>query len=60
MKLATNVLNINDLDIIELENRLEMTVVEASSGGWIEIDNDPPKPCNTPVGVPCPTVTPKA
>jgi hypothetical protein len=44
-------LNINDLDVQELENRLEMSVMEASAAGWINTDPKPyplppnPHPC---------------
>jgi len=30
-----DVLNIDDLDVQELENRLEMSVTEAAEAGWI-------------------------
>ena len=30
-----DVLNIDDLDVQELENRLEMSVTEAEEAGWI-------------------------
>lgn len=53
-------LNINDLDVQELENRLEMSVMEASAAGWINTDPKPkfpipepePEPCG--VNIPCP------
>ncbi len=46
-------LSINDLDVQELENRLEMTMVEAEAGGWIRIVTDPPPPkCVPGVNIP--------
>lgn len=41
---------IEDLDVQELENRLEMSIMEASSAGWIR--TDPPPFPNPPLPVP--------
>lgn len=60
-------LNINDLDVQELENRLEMTMIEAAAAGWIDIKTEPdtePKPiiyCYDPIQkiyYPCPDQNP--
>lgn len=52
-------LNIDDLDVQELENRLEMSVMEGSQAGWI--NTDPKPPCTDfpgPGTTPCPPGVP--
>lgn len=52
-------LNFEDLDIQELETRLEMSMLESSAGGWVEICGDKsctqlgcPQDCNPVIVLP--------
>lgn len=47
-------LNIEDLDVQELENRLEMSMLEAPEAGWVEICTDKCSCLNDPKLPPCP------